>query len=70
MGTSAEQNKIDICKRCKKPFEVHVVNLIFYKPYWCFSETQIIEPIQAGWSFIPMDNLDYVEWVAKQKNLV
>lgn len=61
---------MNICKRCKKSLENHVIAAANGEPFWCLRENEIMSPIQAGWNFIPMDNLDYIEWVAKQKNLV
>jgi len=68
MGTMS-QSKIDICKNCKNSLDTHVQDS-YNSPYWCYPDNIKLTLIQVGWRFIQMDNLDYIEHLAKQRHLV
>lgn len=62
------------CKFCERPLSIHL-HESFQPPkldrYWCFEEGGIDGTGKNAYQwFKPMDNLDYVEYLAKNKELL
>lgn len=59
----------DICKNCKKSLTKHFIRGWNNCPmgYKDSDESDLFSGVNV---FSPMDNLDYVEWLAKERNLV
>ena len=60
---------IDICKTCKKSLTKHLIQNWNNCPmgYKDSTGADVFSSVNVFW---PMDNLDYIEWLAKEKHLV
>ena len=65
-----------ICKRCNRSFRLHLKIGTFSKEEgviaihdWCFPRKEVEGDIRLGWYFVPVSNLEYLEYKSKNENI-